>query len=828
MEGTKEPIEGAPVVEAARTAHGLRLLKQAGVLGRMLDRETDRASLVERVCVQLTEHMGCPGAWIALVDAPGGCASVVKCSGAPSGFHALQQALQAGGLPEGLLEVVRRGPGIHRLRTPLWGPACPIESTSGSVAVAACLAVEDTMFGVLAFEAPVRWIEEAFYREILDHVVEDVARALDRLRMEDRFKSVDERYRALFSSSRDGIVFMDGVGRIQDANQAFLEMMDYSLDALRALPGFGVLVKRNGLDEEQEALRIERLMRQGGAGLTERGMIRANGEVFAAELQEYAVFDHKGLVAWRWCVVRDISERKREEARRREMDRRYRVLTEQFPNGALFLFDRDIRYLAAGGMAFKAIGLDPAEVVGKKAEDVFPELWAIIRPQVEKTWSGEASRYELTYRGRVFFTQIVPIPDEDGVFSQGLAVVLDITESARAADERAELQRQLAHGQRLESVGRLAGGIAHEFNNMLQVVVGYTDQALHDDTASPSLREDLEKIMSAARRSASLTRRLLAFARKQEAQPQSLMMDETIDSMLSMLRPLIGESIELKWRPGGVREPIFMDATQLDTIVVNLATNARDAIAREGAIVITTSEEALPEAVHLSHGSLPPGRYAVLTVADSGTGIDDANKARIFEPFFTTKEVGEGSGLGLAMVYGIVSQNKGAIDVESVPGHGTKFRIYLPLISRPDRKSVEQPPGDAPGEALPPGGRETVLLVEDEEMVLDLTRQMLRQLGYTVMATTLPERAIEWARTHKGPIDLLLADMVMPRMNGVALGRSILRFRPKIACMFMSGYANRTIPPAALCISKPFSLQQLAHTVREALCPNRARDGSVS
>ena len=397
-------------------------------------------------------------------------------------------------------------------------------------------------------------------------------------------------------------------------------------------------------------------------------------------------------------------------------------------------------------------------------------------------------------------------------------VIRDITEGKRTEQERTKLETQLHQAQKLESVGRLAGGVAHDFNNMLQVILGNAQLALADIPPTAPAQANLEEIQSCAKRSAELTRQLLAFARKQTIAPKVLELNETVESLLKMLRRLIGEDICLAWFPAAGLGPVRMDPSQLDQILANLCVNARDAIGGVGKVTIETQNAALDETYCADHPGCLPGEYVRLAVSDNGCGMDNATMSHIFEPFFTTKGVGEGTGLGLATVYGIVKQNGGFIDVFSEPGKGTTFTIYLPRIADQALAAKAETATDL---ALSCG--ETVLLVEDEPAILAMTRKMLERLGYTVFAANTPTEAIRLVETHLGGIHLLMTDLVMPELNGRDLASRLSSLCPKLKCLFMSGYTadiiarQGVLDESAQFIQKPFSMRDLAAKLRTVL-----------
>ena len=391
-------------------------------------------------------------------------------------------------------------------------------------------------------------------------------------------------------------------------------------------------------------------------------------------------------------------------------------------------------------------------------------------------------------------------------------------EGARLRRDRQRLAQQLQEAQKLEAVGKLAGGVAHDFNNVLTAILGSAELLLLDSPPGAPTREELDIIRDAATRAQDLIRQLLAFSARQVLQPVVLDLNHLVKNVGKMLRRLIGEDIKLDSDLAPDLAAVRADPGQLEQVLVNLAVNARDAMPDGGRLAIKTfNAEITGEHVPLPN-PIPPGRYVVLQLSDSGVGMSAETQARIFEPFFTTKEQGKGTGLGLATVYGIVRQSGGHITVESAPGAGATFRLYLPRVD----EAVT--PVAAPGTvAAPAAGRETVLLAEDEPLVRILARRVLEQAGYTVLAAGGGAEALETARRHDGPIHLLLTDVVMPEMSGRDLVRRLGELRPDVPVLYMTGYSEEAIArhgvldPGTALIQKPFTPAALARKVREVL-----------
>ncbi len=394
-----------------------------------------------------------------------------------------------------------------------------------------------------------------------------------------------------------------------------------------------------------------------------------------------------------------------------------------------------------------------------------------------------------------------------------VAYALNMMQNVR---QKNALEKQLQEARKLEAIGRLAGGVAHDFNNMLQTILGYSDILLDEYELESEMRDFLEEIKSAAKRSAELTYQLLAFSRKQTIEPKVIRINTLIDETYRMLKRLIGEDIELLWQPGEKMLPVKMDPSQINQLLMNLCVNARDAIPGNGTIGIETSMLYLDDEEKLAQFELKQGNYIVISVSDTGKGIRKKNLDKIYEPFFTTKDVGKGTGLGLATVYGIVKQNQGNINVYSEVGKGTTFRIYLPAYTEPGT-FVE-----TPKRIKPPKGVETILLVEDSEQLLALTKLQLEKLGYKVIAFNDPEKALNAFETID-KLDLLVTDVIMPVMSGRDLWDSLRERKPDISCLFMSGYTSNVISHHGVLdsginfISKPFTIKDIATKIREIL-----------
>ncbi|MEJ5361887.1 MAG: ATP-binding protein [Spirochaetota bacterium] len=400
----------------------------------------------------------------------------------------------------------------------------------------------------------------------------------------------------------------------------------------------------------------------------------------------------------------------------------------------------------------------------------------------------------------------------------GLISVLDITEGKKIDEKKRKLQEQLLQSQKMESIGTLAGGVAHEFNNMLNIISGHAELALLNVPQENDARTDIEEIKKAAQRSAELTKKLLTFARKQEIKSSIVNINSAIDAMVGMLTRLISENIRLVWQPAKRELPVNIDEVSLDQILVNMSVNARDAIDKHGTIIISTHSVLIEDEAALLHNVLP-GEYALIQVADNGIGMDEETLKLIFDPFFTTKEVGKGTGLGLSTVYGIVKNHGGFIEVQSKKGEGTTFKIYLPVFI--EKREFAQYHDSAVQNLF--RGTETILIVEDEVSILKIMKRMLEILGYTVLEAGDPFEALEIVKNYIGTIHLLITDVIMPKMNGVDLAKLVSAIYPQIKILFTSGYSAEVLLKHNIktsdinYLSKPVSFASLASTVRTIL-----------
>ncbi|MFH0783604.1 MAG: PAS domain S-box protein [Pseudomonadota bacterium] len=552
----------------------------------------------------------------------------------------------------------------------------------------------------------------------------------------------------------------------------------------------------------------------------QRCIVRKDGTTRWELVNAAPIFNSQAQLIAGYLTMVDDTERKKAETAQQDSEKKLRAIFERSPVG-IILLDSQSTVLDCNEHFAAIFDVERERYLGIKLLDHLPV--GPIRDNLLKTLTGEGiHRFEDShvsiFSGKQIYLSIV----SEKITPDLLIVVMsDITEQKQAALAQEKLQDQLLQAQKMESVGRLAGGVAHDFNNMLTAILGHTELALANCSPQDAIRDDLKVIETAAHRSADLVRQLLAFARKQTVTPKILDLNDCIAGLLKMMARLIGEDIDLVWKPNAEVWPISIDPSQIDQILANLCINARDAIPGVGKITIGTKNSVIDGEYCSLNPTINPGDYVQLRVSDNGLGMNKDILEHIFEPFFTTKEVGKGTGLGLSTVYGIAKQNRGFVNVYSEPGTGTTFKIYLPRFAA---TAVE--PEVKKKTAIPKGYGQLILLVEDEEVILNVGQVMLNRLGYTVLPAASPSEALHQAQAHAGEIKLLITDVIMPEMNGHDLAQLLVEQIPGLRCLFTSGYTADIITHHGVLdekinfIQKPFSFMELAVKVREVMDQN--------
>jgi PAS domain S-box-containing protein len=642
-----------------------------------------------------------------------------------------------------------------------------------------------------------------------------------RKQVELHLRESEERYRILSESSFEGVV-LHRQGEVIMANQSLARMLGYD----KAEDLIGVKLAQH-LTPEALTDAQAYLPQSDTSDHVEGRMIRKDGTTFLTEGRSKEV-EYRGQPA-RVGVIKDISERKLSEQQFKESEARFRMLSEAIFEGVLVHDNRVI--VEANQLAAEMLGYSsPAELHGTEIEHYLtPETLAELQRRIaegsEEIYEGMAVRRD----GSVFPVEAHAKAAEYNGQRVRIKVLKDITERKQAEETLRKTQAQLIQAQKMESIGRLAGGIAHDFNNILTAISGYTELILMSLDEQEPLYGDVMEIQKATERATNLTRQLLIFSRQQITQPRRLNLNNIVTELDKMLRRLIGEDIDLKSLLEPDLEEILVDPAQIEQVIVNLAVNARDAMPEGGKLTIETANVVLDESYRAAHyPHVKTGAYVMLAVSDTGHGMDRATQEKIFEPFFTTKEAGKGTGLGLATVYGIVQNSEGHIMVYSEPGLGTSFKIYFPILKKA-LPMLGQPILTtainiaAPDLVLSGGQGQTVLVIEDDNLVRELIERVLREVGYKVLSAADGQEALELVERYGTGIDLVLTDIVMPRMGGAELIRRLKRDWPDLRLVCMSGYTERASQQHAILqqcdyfLQKPFTPSALLNQLKKAL-----------
>jgi PAS domain S-box-containing protein len=674
------------------------------------------------------------------------------------------------------------------------------------------------------------------YRAGQPLAVQGIARDItERKCATEALRESEAKFRTLFENSGDAIFLMQD-HRFMDCNVRALEMFGcQSRDQIvgRSPQQFSPRLQPNGRDSRDLAMEKMTAALAGRPQFFEWMHAKLDGTPFPAEVS-LNTFEFGGSALVQ-AIVRDISERRRAEEDRERALAMLEMSLAQSPSGIVIADAPNVTIRWANPAALAMRGETDQLLTGIDVR-YHASRWQWLRPDGSPFPSEELPLSRAVLRGeftrneeliirdgqgqnRWTSVNAAPIRNRQGVIISGIAIFLDITERKRAEEDKAKLQAQLHHAQKMESIGRLAGGVAHDFNNLLTVINGYSKLGIAKLSPGDPLRTSLEEIHKAGERAAGLTRQLLAFSRKQVLQPRVLDLNRAVREMRSLLGRLAGEAVEVSVALHAERGTVRADPHQLEQVIMNLAVNARDAMPRGGRLLIETADVERDESYARAHPEALAGRYVMLAVSDNGAGMDEATRQRIFEPFFTTKEVGKGTGLGLSMVQGIVAQSGGYIDLCSEPGQGTTFKVYLPALTE------TAPSAGTPAPVPELGGTETVLVVEDQAEVRDYAVRVLKSYGYHVMDAETANDALRYCEWEHDPIHLLLTDVVMPNMSGPELANRLKTVRPGTKVLFMSGYTDDVILRHGMLeqgvqfIEKPFSPEALAGKVRAVLGP---------
>jgi PAS domain S-box-containing protein len=615
-------------------------------------------------------------------------------------------------------------------------------------------------------------------------------------------------FKAALDTASDAVLWIDAEGRFAYVNERACTSLGYT--------GRELLERRiwdidTGTTRESWASSWGRASRE---GMTESKYRRRDGMLLPVEVSARDL--EVGTKRLRVTFVRDVTERKAVT----DALRRTQAAVDRAREG-IFWVNSEGRFVYVNDAACESLEYPREELLRLTVSDIDPkvppDVWRRDWIRSRENRSFVAETIHRTKGGREFPVEVaISFMQFEGE-EYNCVYTRDITERKRAEEVRAKLESQLLHAQKLESVGRLAGGVAHDFNNMLSVILGYAELVANRLPEGDPLLPDLHEITKAACRSRDTTRQLLAFSRRQLITPKPVDLNELVYSAKNALLRLIGEDIDLRFEPADGLWRISFDPSQIEQMLVNLIVNARDALPNGGTITIATANVQLDEASCQDRLEATPGEYVVLTVRDNGVGMEKDVVTHIFEPFFSTKEMGKGTGLGLATVYGMVKQNEGFVLVDTAPGCGSTFQLYIPRMRT--RPSESRPPVERPAAR----GKGTVLIVEDDEMVRNLARSMLSALGYQVLVAPTPSAALRLCDNDPAVIDLLMVDVVMPEMKGPELWEKVRSMRPGVRVLFMSGYTSNVLvrhgggSEDVDFLQKPFTSAELARSVEHAM-----------
>jgi PAS domain S-box-containing protein len=631
----------------------------------------------------------------------------------------------------------------------------------------------------------------------------------DRKRAEEEFRKSQQRLRMHIDHTPLAVVEWDVDFCVAAWNSSAERMFGYTREEAMGRHGDFIVPP----ESRSAVLHVWReLLATKGGNINANENVTKSGRTISCEWYNTPLVDDHGRVLGVASLVQDVTERERAEAK-------FRGLLESAPD-AMVVTDRDGRIVLVNAQTEKLFGYKREELLNQPIEMLMPERFRQLHPTHRAEFEARPrvrdmgrplELFGLRKEGTEFPIEVTLSPL---VTDQGML----ISSGIRDTTERLALEERLRQSQKMEAVGRLAGGIAHDFNNLLTIILGYS-QILSDGlTAESRLADSNAQIKSAAERAAGITRQLLAFSRKQVLSPRVINLNDIVLNLDSLLRRLIGEDIEVMTAPANDLGMVKADPGQIEQVIMNLALNSRDAMPNGGKLTLETSNAILDENYANEHQPVEPGKYVMLAVSDTGHGMTTDTMGRIFEPFYTTKEVGKGTGLGLSMVYGIVKQSGGYIWVYSEPDQGTAFKIYLPRVDQPaERASADKP---LIGVAR---GTETILLVEDDPQLRELSSSVLNHCGYRVLTASTPEQGLAICESNHPDIRLLVTDVVMPRMNGRQLAEKIRKVSPQIRVLYISGYTDNAIvhygvlDPGLWFLAKPFTLSSLVAKVREVL-----------
>lgn len=835
-----------PVFETASAAGadsgGEDRLRQVLAVGRGLYRSILRRDAPERLiaelCAALVRGLGYPGAWIVLTDPVGGEVTASAAWGFAGREEEFLHRFERGEGLASLPDVLSREEAVVEIPDAYTAERTDGEGRVAQAGLAWRLAFGGSVLGVLGVILPkdssCRKDEEEFLRGLTKDLAFALTQSHDAAvqkaeveetlrRDREKFRSfIENAYEIVYSASLEGVItYLSpnwetyvGIPPSECVGESFVRFVH---------PG-DVAECRRVLAEIAAGRKVER---------AEYRIRSASGEWRRHVSTVAPLYDEAGNVDSCVGIARDVTEQHQAQKELHETRGLLETAVAQSPSGIIIADAPGVTIRIANPAAFGIRGGDPRVLTGIDVL-LHSRRWNTFRPDGSPYPSELLPLSRAVIRGETTRDEEIIIRDEDGKdhwvsataapirdaeerIVAGMVVFQDITERKRIEREKIEIEEQYRQFQKMEAIGRLTGGVAHDFNNLLLVINGYTELALRKLPEEHPGRKWLLQVAEAGDRAARLVEQLLLFSRRQILRSEDLDLNAVVSSVLNILGRVIGEDVRLDFVPGSGLQTVCADRGMMEQIVMNLGINARDAMPEGGCLRIETANITVESEFDRAHAGVPPGRWVLLKVSDTGCGMDAETLQRVFEPFFTTKEVGKGTGLGLATVYGIVKQHEGTIRVDSRLGKGTAFHVYLPAV---DRLVV---PEEKPRKPQPAGGTETILLAEDNDMVREYTVEMLRSAGYKVFVAADGWEAIELFNECGNEIDLLLFDIVMPRMGGREAWHRIKAMRPDIPILFASGYSESVLhtnfiqQEGLILIQKPFARDDLLRAIREIL-----------
>ncbi len=643
---------------------------------------------------------------------------------------------------------------------------------------------------------------------------------LSRARQEEKntlaLRQSEERHRVMYNRTPAMLHSIDSTGRLISVSDYWLSVMGYERDEVIGRRSAEFLTEASR--QHATEVILPEFMKNGSCRDVEYQFVKKDGEIMDVLLSATSERNSDGQIIRSLAVLQDVTLRKQAEKNLMDSEKMFRIMSGQFTAllnaipDSITLISSDYKILWTNRVAGARIGLEPTAMEGDHCYSIWFNRDTACEecPVRESFQSGEPAEKTILKKDRNIEVRTVPVMGPDGV--------LNVIRVGRDVTEQVKLEDQVRQSQKMESVGTLAGGIAHDFNNILSAIIGYGQLAVMKMEPDNPYRKNVEHMLAAADKAAYLTQGLLSFSRKQMSNRYQVELNELLQKAETFLRRVIGEDIEFRTNLNKNSLLVLADPNQIEQVLMNLVTNARDAMPKGGVLTITTEQIQLDEEFLGRHGYGKPGNYGLITVSDGGMGMTEDVQQRIFEPFFTTKEVGKGTGLGLAIIYGIVKQHDGFIDVYSEPGEGTTFRIYLPLI-----ESVVLETSKASEPEKPARGTETILLAEDDEILRKLAKSVLQEFGYEVIVAVDGEDAIGKFMENRDRIDLLLTDLIMPKKNGKEVYDEVQKIKPGTKTIFASGYSPDAVrDKVSLGINvpivyKPISPMDLLKKVRSVL-----------